>query len=202
LGTYTLNNEGTLLARLANGDEDAYTAIYRHYSRPLYEAALVYAKEASLAREIVQEVFLRVWIKRVQFSKVERLQDYLFILARNCIFDYFRKKATALAAQEQLLHEQPLMVNDTDHRVQEHQYSQLLHEAVAALPPQRRRIFILAKEEGLSYAEIASLMHLSRFTVKNQVAQALQFIRVYMDQHYAVILPLAVMEWVLTMPGH
>jgi RNA polymerase sigma-70 factor (ECF subfamily) len=201
LGTYTLNNEGTLLALLANGDEEAYTTIYRHYSRPVYEAALVYVKEASLAREIVQEVFLKVWIKRAQFSKVERLQDYLFILARNCIFDHFRKKAAALAAQDQLLQQQPLMVNDTDHRVQEHQYSQLLHEAVAALPPQRRRIFILAKEEGLSYAEIAALMHLSRFTVKNQVAQALQFIRGYMDQRYAVILPLAVMEWVLTMPG-
>jgi RNA polymerase sigma-70 factor (ECF subfamily) len=202
LGTYTLNNEGTLLALLANGDEEAYTTVYRHYSRPVYEAALVYMKEPSLAREIVQEVFLKVWIKRAQFSKVERLQDYLFILARNCIFDHFRKKAAALTVQEQLLQQQPQMVNDTDHRVQEQQYSQLLHEAVAALPPQRRRIFVLAKEEGLSYAEIASRMHLSRFTVKNQVAQALQFIRVYIDQHYAVILPLAVMEWIFTMPGH
>lgn len=200
--TYTLNNEGTLLALLANGDEEAYTTIYRHYSRPVYEAALVYMKEPSLAREIVQEVFLKVWIKRAQFNKVERLKDYLFILARNCIFDHFRKKAAALTAQEQLLHLQPVEVNDTDHRVQEQQYSQLLHEAVAALPPQRRRIFILAKEEGLSYAEIASRMHLSRFTVKNQIAQALQFIRGYMDQHYAVILPLAVIEWVSNLPGH
>lgn len=202
MATYTLNNEGTLLALLANGDEEAYTTLYSHYSRHIYQAALVYIKEPSLAREIVQETFLKVWIKRARFNNVQRFQDYLFILARNCIFDHFRKKAAALTAQEQLLHLQPQMVNDTDHRVQEQQYSRLLHEAVAALPPQRRRIFILAKEEGLSYAEIASRMHLSRFTVKNQIAQALQFIRVYMDQHYSVLLPLAVIEWVFTMPGH
>lgn len=202
MSTYTLNNEGALLALLAKGDEEAYTTVYQHYSGPVYEAALVYLKEPSIAREIVQEVFLKVWIKRSQFNKVERLKDYLFILARNCIFDHFRKKAAALTAQEQLSHLQPLMINDTDYRVQEQQYSRLLHEAVAAMPPQRRRIFILAKEEGLSYAEIASRMHLSRFTVKNQIAQALQFIRVYMDQHYSMLLPLAVVESVFTIAGH
>ncbi|WP_188315948.1 RNA polymerase sigma factor [Chitinophaga agrisoli] len=190
----TLNNEGILLELLANGSEEAYTTVYRHYSWHVYEAAMVYMKEPGLAREIVQEVFLKVWIKRAQFNKVECLKDYLFILSRNCIFDHFRKKAVAIAAQAQLLQRQPLMVNDTDYRVQEQQYSQLLYDAVAAMPPQRRRIYMLAKEEGLSYAQIATRMHISRFTVKNQMAQALQFIRIYIDRHYNLLLPLAAIE--------
>ncbi|NSL85841.1 RNA polymerase sigma-70 factor [Chitinophaga sp. Mgbs1] len=177
-----LHNEHALLLSIADGDEYAFTAVYLHYHKFIYEAAMVYLQDQAQAGEVVQEVFYRIWEKRVALPEIKNLRDYLFIIARNLIFDFLRKKAAEANAVAAIQMLQPSAVNNTDHLVEERLYNQLLRSAVACLPPQRKRIYQLAKEEGQSYAEIASSMEISAFTVKNQMVKALRFIRSYIQE--------------------
>ncbi|WP_161596689.1 RNA polymerase sigma-70 factor [Chitinophaga vietnamensis] len=170
-----------MLKSVASGDAEAFTSIYLHYSHQVFDAAMLYLKERSLAHEVVQEVFSRIWEKRSALSEIKKLQDYLFIIARNIIFDQLRKAAKEAAAYDNMRQLQTDAIDNTDHPLRERQYSQLLQSAVASLPPQRKRIYQLAKEEGHSYAEIASQLHISSLTVRNQMIRALRYIRLFLQ---------------------
>lgn len=187
----TKEQEQLLLQQLAAGCEHAFTALYRSHKQHIFDVALLYTKNADQAEEIVQEVFHKIWEKRETLANVLEFKNFLFIIARNCIFNQFKKTSQELAAQKNYLQE--ITINDTDYRLRGEQCEELLHTAVASLPPQRKRIYQLAKEGGLSYEEIASQLSISRFTVKNQMAEALRFIRVQLHKHLHTLLALSIL---------
>lgn len=182
----TKEQEQLLLQQLAAGSEHAFTALYHAHRQHIFDVALLYAKNPDQAEEIVQEVFHKIWEKRETLADVLEFKNFLFIIARNCIFNQFKKSSQELAAQKNYL--QTEIVNDTDYRVRNEQCEELLHSAIASLPPQRKRIYQLAKEGGLSYEQIASQLSISRFTVKNQMTEALRFIRVQLHKHLHTLL--------------
>ncbi|BAV09285.1 RNA polymerase sigma factor [Filimonas lacunae] len=186
--TEKLHNEPALLQALANGSSEAFTLIFTHYSAGVYDAAMAYLQNENQAQEAVQEVFLKIWQKREQLAEVEKLQDYLFIVARNYIFNQLKHNALTVTVLHQHYQQSNTFSNDTDYRVREKQYQQLLEAAINTLPAERKKIYLLAKNEELSYEQIAQQLGISRHTVKNQMYQALQTIRLYMQQYMPLYL--------------
>ena len=86
------NNETTLLRDVAEGDGKAFRLLFERYWRSVYGVALAFTKSPGLAEEMVQDIFLRIWLKREKLSDVEKFDDYLFIVARNHIFNKLKKK--------------------------------------------------------------------------------------------------------------
>lgn len=187
----TKEQEQELLQQLAAGCESAFTTLYRSNKQHIFDVAILYTKNADQAEEIVQEVFHKIWEKKEKLADVRELKNFLFIIARNCIFNQFKKSSQELAAQQALFFIQPEAVNDTDYRLRNEECEELLHTAIASLPPQRKRIYQLAKEKGLSYEEIASKLSISRFTVKNQMTEALRFIRGQLHNHLHTLMALS-----------
>ena len=107
---------------------------------------------------------------------VKQLDAYLFIMARNFIFDRIKKMAYENAAQTSLTKPEP-SVDDTEYLVRQHQCEQLLQEAIDQLPPQQKQVYYYAKQRGLSHEAIAEIMRLSKHTVKKHMAMALQAIK-------------------------
>lgn len=175
-------NEHELLIRLKGGSEDAFTQLFNHYRNRIYAVALKFLKSSVLAEEIVQDVFLKVWLKRNELDAVKRFDGFVFIMARNCIFDRIKKIGYEETAQSELSY-QASYIDDTEHLVRQHQCQQLLQEAIDQLPPQQRRVYCLSKVEGLSHELIAEQMQLSRLTVKTHMSKALQSIRNYLNTH-------------------
>lgn len=179
--------EQELLYRLAGGSEEAFTDIFNLYRSKIYSVALNYLKSSALAEEIVQDVFLKLWLKRSDLLPVERLDAYLFIMARNIIFDRIKKLSYQAEAETRLFSQEPI-INDTEYRVREHEFEQFVQEAINMLPQQQKRVYQLAKIEGFSHEQIAEQMQLSRLTVKTHMAKALQFIRKYLNARLGVFL--------------
>ncbi len=173
-------NEKELLRQLAGGSKEAFSKIFNHYRGKIYSVGLNYLKSAALAEEIVQDVFLKLWLKRSELLSVERLDAYLFIMSRNIIFDRIKKLAYQTEAEKKLSQDEPF-IDDTEHLVREHECKQFVQEAIDMLPPQQKRVYQLAKVENLSHEQIAEQMQLSRLTVKAHMAKALQFIRKYLN---------------------
>ena len=183
-------NEYELLRQLSEGSEDAFSRLFHFHRRYIYGIAFKFLKSASLAEEIVQDVFLKVWHKREEMIYVQRLESYLFIMARNFIFDRLKKMSYEAVYDISAL--DVSTTDDTEYLVRQHQYEKLLQQAIEMLPAQQRQVYQLARGENLSHEMIAQRMQLSKLTVKKHMAMALQSIRKRLERHlcYFPLFPL------------
>ncbi len=153
---------------------------------------MAYMKDPEAARDIVQVVYIRIWNRRQTLPAVHSLKNYLFILARNAVFDHFKRITIETKWLAALREQTPELHNNVMVRVQERECNLLLLQSISLLPSQQRQVYLLANEQELSYAEIAARMHVSRFTVKRHLELARRFVRRYVDRHLhqQMILPL------------
>ncbi|NIG55504.1 RNA polymerase sigma factor [Chitinophaga sp. Cy-1792] len=175
-----LPNETALLERVAAGNADAYTIIFNHYSNHVYDVAMVYLKDTYLATETVQDIFLKIWIKKEGLPGIKNFRDYLFILTRNHIYDSFKRRLTRIKVYDIHQQQQPLATADADHRLLEHEYSGILNRAVSSLPPERRKVY-QARMAGFSNEEISQQLNISIHTVKKHMSLASQSVRSFVQ---------------------
>ena len=180
---YPYDEEG-LLPLIVQGDEQAFSRFYHTTNAGIYNAVMTYVKDEHMAREIVQMIYIKVWDHRTSLKNVRSLKDYLFILARNTVFDHFRKvtietsRLAYLRREAPALHNNNVMVN-----MEERECGQLLRQIISRLPSQQRQAYLLASEQEMSYEEIADRMQLSRLTVKRHLELARRFVRKYLHHH-------------------
>ena len=174
------DNERVLLCRIAEGDEAAFSELFYAYHQRLGAYVYRLTESRPATQEIVQDVFVKIWVKRAALTGVGNFDAYLFTAARNHVFNYIRNMARERSRQAAL--EAESLAGTAELRLKEMEtpeedYHSLLDEAVAQLPPQQQRVYRLHKQEGLSHAEIAERMQLSVETVKKHMSLALRAIR-------------------------
>ncbi|WP_218377597.1 RNA polymerase sigma factor [Chitinophaga sp. sic0106] len=180
-------DERKLLSLLAEGSEYAFTELFSRYRSRVYTLAFRFLQSEAAAEEVVQDVFLKLWLKRQELPHVLQLDPYLRTITKNLVLNRFRKLANEAAAHTEL-GRRNLPVNDTDQRLLDHQYQDILRAALDTLPPQQREVYRLAREAGMSHADIALQMGISTATVKSHMARALQQIRKYLSSSMSILL--------------
>jgi RNA polymerase sigma-70 factor (family 1) len=182
-----------LFTRIAGGDEDAFAMIFHEYNARLFPTVLKMVKSQTEAEEIIQNVFLRVWLKRDQLPEIEKPGAWLFRIASNLALSFLRDKATywrhAAVAAPASEEDDEILQLSLDAKELRH----LIAEAAGALPEARRQIFTLSRFEGLSRPEIAQQLGLAESTVKNQLTSSLRFIQEYIFKKYGIQLPLIIL---------
>ncbi|HWJ92336.1 MAG TPA: RNA polymerase sigma-70 factor [Flavisolibacter sp.] len=177
-----LPDERLLFARMSTGDQQAFSQIFHHYSQRIYGFILSKTKSEELTEEIVQDVFIKLWNKRDEVREIENYGAYILTMAANKTYDFLRK----MASEEKLKQRVWLSIqnhsNITEETLDFKQSQALLNEAIEQLPPQRKKVFLLSRQEGLSHNEIAERMNLSPKTVNNHLVEALRFIKEYLKQ--------------------
>ena len=190
ISTEELYDERALLARVTKGDEAAFSLLLDKHAKNLYSQALAYTKSSEVAQDIVQDVFLKIWMKRKELAEIDRFDNYLFIMTRNRIISILRKKLTVPVSdgmQELIEENSP----SPEQQFSLKQAESILEKGILAMPPQRQMVFKLSRKEGLSYAEIAKELGISTSTVKSHIVQALNFLRDYFRLHGEPIVTLA-----------
>lgn len=175
--------------RMATGDEAAFRTLFHAFTPSLYASALQIVKLEEAAREIVQETFLKVWTHREALALMENPEGWVYRAASNLSISHLRKQASAY----KWLQSQSLTAdngNDVLEKITFREARRLLHEAVTALPPKRKLIFQLSRQEELTHAEIAARLNMSQNTIKNQIVLAVKFIEHYIQQHIGFYIPL------------
>ena len=171
--------EKDLLRRISNGDEAAFTAIFYHYGKRVWWFIFQRVKSETIADDVVQEVFLKLWVKKEEVAEIDDLRAYIYTMAANKAYDQLKKIAGDDRKRESLW--QRMRHTEDTNPVEEaldfRESQEMINQAIEQLPPQRKRIYQLNRLEGLSYEEIAGLLHISRSTVSNHLVEATRFIR-------------------------
>jgi len=175
--------EKSLLALVARGDEMAFHTLYSHHRAHVYGIALRLLQSASLAEDVLQEVFLKIWVGREKLPKINCFSAYLNTITRNHIYNTLRKQAYDELLLERLFPLQMASLRDT--ALDDISYRELreaLQKVVSSLTPQQKRVFELSRMEGLKHEDIARQLNVSRETVKKHVSEALRMVRLQLRQ--------------------
>ncbi len=181
-----LLNETELFRQLADGDERAYEQIYHHYNKRLSLFVLKIVRDPLLAQELLQDIFVQLWMSRALLTEVKYPSAYLFSMANNKTRDYLRKMASDARLLDRLALRSTELSNETEELVNFRESAAIVEAAVLELPEQRRMIYELSRKQGLSHDQIAAQLGVSRQTVKNNLVQALKHIRTFMEQRGGV----------------
>lgn len=178
-----LKNEEELLARIAMGDQRAFTEIFDFYQRYVYVYGRKMTKSEDQANEIVQDVFLKIWLNREKLNEVKNFGAYLNRVVRNHSLNVIRKLAQGARSATKLKINNPESENVTDKILDYNESNRILSQAIENLSPQQRTVYTLCHIEGLKYDEVAKKMNLSSRTVQAHMAQALKHIREHFNRH-------------------
>ena len=136
MSVHELQDRENLVHLLAHGSEYAFTQVFDHYRGAVYGTAIKFLKSPQQAEEIVQDIFLKLWVKRAELPAVQNFNGFLFTMARNAILDRLRKTATERTVQK-ILSAQQTFVNSADKQMEDREYQQLLQQALDNLSTKR-----------------------------------------------------------------
>lgn len=180
-----------LFNQVAEGDEAAFKELYQRYARLLWPFLMKLTKSEDAADELIQEVFIRVWVSRDQLGGVERPRPWLYKIASNQAHNWFNKNI--LEKRAAIKHQQNTPAQEITLEAGLHlrEMMTVINAAVSQLPPQRRIIYRMNRERGMKAAEIATELNVSVSTVKNTLAASLKFIREKLEERgYLALLPI------------
>lgn len=163
------------------GDEKAFRKIYDRYRARVYSYALKITLSAEAAEDVVHDVFLKLWDNGGM--DVDNVRGFLRVVTRNHTLNVLRKQMIENRSTADALQSKSVSDFTTDDTLAFHETRAIVFNAISRLSPQRKQVFLLCREEGLKYDEVAKRMNLSPLTVKTHMQHALRFLREYMDKY-------------------
>lgn len=181
--TTDLNEDKELLQLASIGDVRSFSIIFHRYSPKVYSYALKIVKSASLAEEISQEIFVKIWNLEAQLSTIENLDAYLRVLTRNHTLKVLRRMALEIRTSRMMAYDFQEEHNETEEYIIFRDSEKILNQAIDKLPAQQKLVYRLCHQEGLKYEEAAERLNISKLTVKTHMQHALRFLRNYVSTH-------------------
>lgn len=175
----SFTNDTAILLQVAAGDEVAFTTLFHRHRDRIYSAALRLTHDAVLAEEIVADVFLVVWERRVHLAEVEYFEAYLFTVARNKAYHVLKEIAKKFQMVELTEIEQLSVGTNAEDVLAEKENNAFLNNALKKLPAQQKKVYQLIKIERKKRGEAAEILNLHPETIKYHLAQAVKNLRRY-----------------------
>ncbi len=165
-----------LVARLRTGDHAAFDTIFRQWYEPMVRSANRVLRDPGIAEELAQDVLLELWRRRETLAEESSIAGYLMLAVRNRALNHLRHLAVQRksAVFVEALSEPP---ERTDAAADAEELTVAVREAIAALPPRTREVFVMSRERGLRYSEIAEQLEISVKAVEANMSRALRQLR-------------------------
>jgi RNA polymerase sigma-70 factor (ECF subfamily) len=164
------------MERIRSGDESAFEALFRALAPGLCALATRYVESRSVAEELVQDLFLELWTRRADLHIEQALTSYLFTATRNRALNHVKRERHLSQWRTQVAR----LIDETDRSAPndaELLDALELQDAIDHLPARCRLIFMLNRQQDMTYGEIARSLGLSVKTVETQMGRALKALR-------------------------
>jgi RNA polymerase sigma factor (sigma-70 family) len=174
-------DDPSLIVDLQNDDVKAFNDIYLRYHLPIYKNVLKLLKDPEEAENMMQEVFVTLWEKRMTLDPLKPVANWLFVVSYNKSKNHLKKTLKEALAFKQVENDFQ-NVEQVDPYLKEVSL-QLIGEAFLNLSPQKKKVFDLCKIQAKTYEETAHELNISKYTVKEYLSIAIKNIRTYVEQH-------------------
>lgn len=159
--------------QIIQGDSKALGKIYQIHFPKVFRVCMSYVKNETVAADLVQEVFLKLWRNREKISLEVPLEQQLFQITKNIVFDHLRKQA--LEAKLLMQYDPSSITTEAADRKEKRLRE--IDALIKKLPQKQRQVLEMAKFHGLTYEEIAKELGISKYTVSNHFSAAMKFLR-------------------------
>lgn len=176
-------NDRELLVLLRDGSERAFDFFYQKYSLQIYRKLYKMTKVSALAEELLQEVFVKIWEKRHLIDPDKSFKSYLFQIAQNQVYDFYRKVSRDEKLQKEIIRGFDELHNITEEGIDLKETQEMLAQAIENLPPQQKLVFTLCKIEGKSYDEVSTVLGISTSTINGHIVKATKNIKGFMFKY-------------------
>ncbi|PKO99015.1 MAG: hypothetical protein CVU13_07775 [Bacteroidetes bacterium HGW-Bacteroidetes-8] len=184
-------NEKQLLLLISKGNQVAFHEIYERYKDKIYSFAMYLTHTDYLAEEITQEVFINIWATRERLALVESFKSYLVVIAKNVASNHLKRYAFERIVAGKLAQKALLTETTIEEREEEDAILKIHEEAIKTLSVQQQRVYILHHIKGVKNKEIAELLGISLYTVKEYLKIASRTVRDYVSKKIDLMIILA-----------
>ena len=182
-----------LLYKFRDDDRAAFTELYKRYYPRLFKYILHYVKIPSVAEDLLQDVFVKLWDIRARIKPELGISAYLYRICRNQVFSFLKRVATDEKMRQKMMEHLQEEAEGVEEQTRWKQYQLMLRTAVEQLPPQRQRVFRLCREQKKTYEEAARELGISQHTVKEHMTESLKYIRNFFIRHGTLSLAMVVL---------
>lgn len=186
--------EKDLIFRLKEGDQTAFELLFHFYFPGLVMYSMQFTTDRSEAEEIVQDFFVRFWLKHQQIALTDSLKSYLFSSVKNGSLNYLKhkkvedkyiRKMTELANRHLAYDPDLYLASELQEKVK---------NAIDLLPEKCREIFIMSRLRGMKNEEIATELDISRRTVETHISKALKVLRIELKDYVGLMVLLGICQ--------
>jgi len=177
-----LNTEQQWLEQLAGGEESAFRLLFDRYHPFIYSFALRMTASDTIAKDVVQDVLVKIWINRRSLHNIDNLAAYINRMTRNQVLNGMKRRAHEESLLRELYSPEGSH-NPTEEATLGKELERLLHKAVAQLPAQQQKVYRMSRIEGLKHDDIAHRLNISRETVKKHMMAALSSVKQYLQEN-------------------
>lgn len=184
---YETADDKELLTLLKKSDREAFTAIYRRYHTLLYTYAMRYLKSRPDVEDILQSVFVKLWMARDAIFVSTSLKSYLFAMTKNSVMNHIRNSNRALQHHYRIAQQAQNYDDDLYMYAERNHLTEVLQLAIRQLPPQQQTVATM-RCEGFSNLEIAQSMQLSIHTVNAHCRALMKTLKAHLDSFVKILI--------------
>jgi len=177
--------------RLKASDRTAFAEVFEDLYEPLFRYVRSITKNAASARDVTQDVFVRLWDVRESLDPDQSLQAYLYRMARNRAYNHRRDKKSHDEKEDEIrqaTNARPAVPPSPAASTERRELQNRLRTWIANLPDRQREALILSRFEGLDHKEIGKVMQISPRTVNNHIVRALKTLRTHVSDYESELL--------------
>ncbi len=163
-----------LINRIAEDDDEAFRIFYDRFYIKIYRYTSYYVKSIDIREEIVSDVFFNFWVNRKKNPSIENPEGYLYTMVKNTALSYMSNKEDTTFEINEHFQEELSDTKTPENIIIDEEIAVAIKNAIDDLPERCRLIFLMAREEGLKYREIAELLSISEKTVNAQMVLAIK----------------------------
>lgn len=179
--------EANIIANIKSGDTKAFEQLFFVHYQQLVRYAFTFMKAHDVAEEIVQDVMVKFWEKRADIPNDVKVKPYLFRITGNHCLNVLKHEKVKQNYQTETV-ANGISLSDGFEVIAANELNLEIKKAIADLPEQCGKVFLLSRDEGLSYKEIAESLDISIKTVENHIGKALKLLREALKPYLTILL--------------
>ena len=184
------HSDKLLVKELIAGNEKAFHTLFDSYKQDVFLYSRSLLKSNTLADEVVQEVYITVWLKRETLDPSLSFKSFLMTLTKNKALNILKKAVNDEKLRKAVFYRSQKSYNPIEDQIRDKRLEEVKERALDTLPPKRRLIFEMARNEGMSYEAISEELGISKNTVKSQMRKALETLRNFLLEQKDITLSL------------